>query len=80
MGEDRVALVTGGARGIGRATALRLARDGWRVVIADRDEPPSPDLPARSASSHSSMASSAALPPAAAVLTVIVCSSAKRRR
>ncbi|MCK8786136.1 SDR family oxidoreductase [Roseomonas sp. NAR14] len=32
----RVALVTGGAHGIGRAIALRLRRDGWRVVVADR--------------------------------------------
>jgi NAD(P)-dependent dehydrogenase (short-subunit alcohol dehydrogenase family) len=44
--ESRVALVTGGAKGIGLATARRLARDGWRVVVADRDAPP-PDLPAR---------------------------------
>lgn len=43
MTDERVALVTGGARGIGRATAARLARDGWRVVAADRDDPP-PDL------------------------------------
>ncbi|HEX3688255.1 MAG TPA: SDR family oxidoreductase [Solirubrobacteraceae bacterium] len=32
----RVALVTGGARGIGRACAARLAQDGYRVLIADR--------------------------------------------
>ena len=33
----RVALITGGARGIGAAGAERLLRDGWRVVVADRD-------------------------------------------
>ena len=35
---DRVAIVTGGARGIGRETAETLSTAGARVVIADRDK------------------------------------------
>jgi NAD(P)-dependent dehydrogenase (short-subunit alcohol dehydrogenase family) len=32
-----VALITGGARGIGAAIAARLRDNGWDVVVADRD-------------------------------------------
>ena len=36
--DGKVAIVTGGASGFGRATALRFAAEGARVVIGDLDE------------------------------------------
>ncbi len=35
--DGRVAFVTGAGRGIGAATALRLAEDGAKVILADID-------------------------------------------
>ena len=36
--EGRVALITGGASGIGRGCALRLAEEGAKVIVADIDD------------------------------------------
>ena len=36
MGEPRTVVITGASRGLGFASAVRLYREGWRVVAAMR--------------------------------------------
>jgi NAD(P)-dependent dehydrogenase (short-subunit alcohol dehydrogenase family) len=35
----KAALISGGARGIGAGIAARLTAEGWRAIVADREEP-----------------------------------------
>jgi 2-hydroxycyclohexanecarboxyl-CoA dehydrogenase len=52
MSTARVALVTGGARGIGAAISHALAGDGWSVAIGDLDEEHAVDTAATIGDSH----------------------------
>jgi NAD(P)-dependent dehydrogenase (short-subunit alcohol dehydrogenase family) len=45
--QERVAAVTGGAGGIGEACVARLRRDGWKVVVLDRNMDLARDVAAR---------------------------------
>src|SRR4051794_25172428 len=42
---DRVAIVTGGSRGIGKAVCLALAREGCNIVVAAKTDEPGGKLP-----------------------------------
>ena len=43
--KDKTLFITGASRGIGKAIALRAARDGANVVIAAKTAEPLPRLP-----------------------------------
>lgn len=43
---DKVAVVTGAGRGIGRAVALAYAREGARIVVSDVDLEPAREVAA----------------------------------
>ena len=55
--EDKVAIVTGGASGIGAATAARLAAEGATVVVADVAGPPGEPSSSNIAYQHCDVAS-----------------------
>jgi NAD(P)-dependent dehydrogenase (short-subunit alcohol dehydrogenase family) len=47
-GKGKVAIVTGGGSGVGKAAALALLNDGWRVAVAGRRKEPLQDTIAES--------------------------------
>jgi NAD(P)-dependent dehydrogenase (short-subunit alcohol dehydrogenase family) len=56
MAKDKVAIVTGGGTGIGKAAALALLGDGWRVAVAGRRKEPLEAVIAESAAGERGLA------------------------
>jgi NAD(P)-dependent dehydrogenase (short-subunit alcohol dehydrogenase family) len=56
MAKDNVAIVTGGGSGIGKAAALALLRDGWRVAVAGRRKEPLDETIAKSGAGERGLA------------------------
>jgi NAD(P)-dependent dehydrogenase (short-subunit alcohol dehydrogenase family) len=52
----RIAIVTGGGTGIGKAAALALLADGWRVAIAGRRKEPLDEVAAQSEAGERALA------------------------
>jgi NAD(P)-dependent dehydrogenase (short-subunit alcohol dehydrogenase family) len=52
----RIAIVTGGGTGIGRAAALALLADGWRVAVAGRRKEPLDEVVAESKAGERALA------------------------
>ena len=66
--EGQTALVTGGGRGIGAATAMRFAAEGAKVVISDLDLQPAEAVAAQIRSNGgAALADTARLKPAVAL-------------
>ncbi len=53
---NKVAIVTGGGTGIGKAAALALLGDGWRVAVAGRRQEPLDQVVAESGAGERALA------------------------
>ena len=66
----KVAIVTGAGSGVGKASALALLKDGWRVVLAGRRQAPLDEVIAESGQSDHALAVAADVSDEASVKTL----------
>ncbi|WP_297729121.1 SDR family oxidoreductase [Limnohabitans sp. Rim8] len=66
----KVAIVTGAGSGVGKASALALLKDGWRVVLAGRRQAPLDEVIAESGKSDHALAVAADVSEEASVKTL----------